>query len=64
MQNKLDKPIGEVDPLKEYLKGKKQEALSYISHAAKLVAPFIASFRKCLEDSITVTGKYLNNKNN
>lgn len=41
MQNKLDKPIGEVDPLKEYLKGKKQEALSYISHAAKLVAPFI-----------------------
>jgi len=30
----------------------------------ELVAPFIASFRKCLEESITVTGKYLNNKNN
>lgn len=41
MQNKIDKPIGEVDPLKEYLKGKKQEALGYISQAAKLVAPFI-----------------------
>jgi intraflagellar transport protein 88 len=41
MQNKLDKPVGEVDPLKEYLKGKKQEALGYISQAAKLVAPFI-----------------------
>ena len=24
----------------------------------ELVAPFIASFRKCLEDSITVSGKY------
>lgn len=31
MQNKLDKPIGEADPLKEYLKKKKQEALNYIS---------------------------------
>ena len=41
MQNKLDKPIGEADPLKEYLKIKKQEALSYISQAAKLVAPFV-----------------------
>lgn len=41
MQNKTDKVIGDLDPLKEYLKEKKQEALSYISQAAKLVAPFI-----------------------
>lgn len=41
MQNKLDKPIGEVDPLKSYLKNKKKEALGYISQAAKLVAPFV-----------------------
>lgn len=41
MQNKLDKPIGDNDPLKDYLKEKKQEALNYISQAAKLVAPFI-----------------------
>lgn len=41
MQNKLDRPIGESDPLKDYLKQKKQEALSYISQAAKLVAPFV-----------------------
>jgi len=41
MQNKLDKPVGEVDPLKSYLKEKKKEALGYISQAAKLVAPFV-----------------------
>lgn len=41
LQNKLDKPVGEADPLKEYLKQKKKEALNYISSAAKLVAPFI-----------------------
>ena len=41
LQNKLEKQIGDHDPLKEYLKVKKQEALSYISAAAKLVAPFI-----------------------
>jgi intraflagellar transport protein 88 len=29
------------DPLKEYLKAKKKEALKYISQAAKLVAPFV-----------------------
>ena len=33
--------MGELDPLKEYLKGKKKEALGYVSKAAKLVAPFI-----------------------
>ena len=43
MQNKLDKPVGEVDPLKAYLKEKKKEALGYISQAAKLVAPFVES---------------------
>lgn len=31
MQNKLDKPINDADPLKEYLKVKKQEAMNYIS---------------------------------
>lgn len=36
-----DKPMGEVDPLKQYLRGKKKEALGYISSSAKLVAPFI-----------------------
>lgn len=36
-----EKPIGEVDPLKQYLRGKKKEALGYISSSAKLVAPFI-----------------------
>lgn len=52
MQNKLgvvkdtDKsvinpPMNEGDPLKEYLKEKKKEALHYISSAAKLVAPII-----------------------
>ena len=42
MQNKnLEKPIGEADPLKEYLKEKKKEALQYVSSAAKLVAPII-----------------------
>jgi hypothetical protein len=41
LQNKLDKPIGEMDPLKDYLKTKKKEALHYISAAAKIVAPII-----------------------
>merc|ERR1719503_374512 len=41
MQNKDDANVSEADPLKQYLKGKKQEALNYISMAAKLVAPFI-----------------------
>jgi intraflagellar transport protein 88 len=41
MQGKLDKPVGESDPLKEYLKEKKKEALLYISSAAKLIAPMI-----------------------
>ena len=41
MQNKIDKPVGETDPLKEYLKEKKKEALYYISSAAKLIAPMI-----------------------
>jgi len=36
-----DKPIGEVDPLKQYLRIKKKEALGFISSSAKLVAPFI-----------------------
>jgi intraflagellar transport protein 88 len=36
-----DKPMGDVDPLKQYLRGKKKEALGYISSSAKLVAPFI-----------------------
>jgi hypothetical protein len=31
MQNKLDKPVGDVDPLKSYLKEKKKDALAYIS---------------------------------
>jgi intraflagellar transport protein 88 len=34
-------PISETDPLKEYLKEKKKEALHYVSSAAKLVAPII-----------------------
>jgi len=41
LQNKQEKSIGDLDPLKEYLKEKKKEALNYISKAAKLVAPFI-----------------------
>lgn len=41
LQNKQEKNVGDLDPLKEYLKEKKKEALSYISKAAKLVAPFI-----------------------
>jgi hypothetical protein len=39
-----DKPpasLNEGDPLKEYLKEKKKEALHYVSAAAKLVAPII-----------------------
>ena len=41
LQNKTEKNVGELDPLKEYLKKKKKEALQYVSSAAKLVAPFI-----------------------
>jgi len=41
MQNKTEKQVGEPDPLKEYLKEKKKEALHYVSAAAKLVAPFV-----------------------
>jgi intraflagellar transport protein 88 len=36
-----ERPIGDMDPLKQYLRGKKKEALGYISSSAKLVAPFI-----------------------
>lgn len=41
--NAGDKPsqLTEGDPLKEYLKEKKKEALHYVSSAAKLVAPII-----------------------
>ena len=42
MQQKTEKKgISETDPLKEYLKEKKKEALSYVSMAAKLIAPII-----------------------
>lgn len=41
LQKKEEKQVGELDPLKEYLKEKKKEALKYISQAAKLVAPFV-----------------------
>jgi len=42
LQNKdKEKAVGDLDPLKEYLKEKKKEALNYVSKAAKLVAPFI-----------------------
>lgn len=36
-----DRPIGDLDPLKQYLRAKKKEALGFISSSAKLVAPFI-----------------------
>lgn len=43
MQNKEkeNKGVSETDPLKEYLKEKKKEALAYVSQAAKLLAPII-----------------------
>lgn len=41
LQKKEEKNVSDLDPLKEYLKTKKKEALSYVSRAAKLVAPFI-----------------------
>lgn len=41
LQNKTEKAVGDQDPLKEYLKRKKKEALAYVSQAAKLVAPYI-----------------------
>lgn len=40
-QKEEKKDIGESDPLKEYLKDKKKEALSYVSMSAKLLAPII-----------------------
>ena len=33
--------MSDADPLKQYLRAKKKEALGYISASAKLVAPFI-----------------------
>ncbi len=41
MQQKKEKSVGEMDPLKEYLKQKKKEALGFVSSSAKLVAPFV-----------------------
>lgn len=42
MQNRGDeKQVNDADPLKIYLKEKKNEALKYISQAARLVAPFV-----------------------
>ena len=41
LQKKEEKQVGDLDPLKEYLKQKKKDALSYVSKSAKLVAPFI-----------------------
>ena len=41
LQKKEEKQVGDLDPLKEYLKQKKKDALQYVSKSAKLVAPFI-----------------------
>ena len=41
LQKKEEKQVGDQDPLKDFLKEKKKEALTYVSRAAKLVAPFI-----------------------
>jgi len=41
MQQKTEKAVGEADPLKEYLKTKKKEALGFVAASAKLIAPFI-----------------------
>jgi len=41
LTEKPSQPLSEGDPLKEYLKEKKKEALNYVSSAAKLVAPII-----------------------
>ena len=41
LQKKDEKNVSEQDPLKEYLKEKKKEAVNFVSKAAKLVAPFI-----------------------
>lgn len=41
LQNKDEMKMNDADPLKEHIKAKKNEALRYISSAAKLVAPFI-----------------------
>ena len=41
LQKKDEKNVSDQDPLKEYLKEKKKEAVNYVSKAAKLVAPFI-----------------------
>ena len=40
-KDKDDKKMDAKDPLKEYLKSKKKDALKYISDAAKLIAPVI-----------------------
>lgn len=39
--NNDDGKLNDNDPLKEYTKQKKQEAMRFISSAAKLVAPFV-----------------------
>ena len=36
MQNKLDKPIGEIDPLKEYLKKKKARSFELYIISSKV----------------------------
>mmetsp|Transcript_22708 Transcript_22708/g.17135 ORF Transcript_22708/g.17135 Transcript_22708/m.17135 type:complete len:138 (-) Transcript_22708:1214-1627(-) len=41
MQSKAERQVGEFDPLKDYLKEKKKEALGYVSQAAKIVAPYV-----------------------
>ena len=41
IQKKDEGKVSEIDPLREYLREKKKEALNYISKAAKLVAPFV-----------------------
>jgi intraflagellar transport protein 88 len=41
MQQKTEQKVGELDPLKEYLKAKKKEALNFIASSAKLIAPFV-----------------------
>jgi len=41
LQNKSEKVVGDFDPLKDYLKDKKKEALHYVSSSAKIVAPII-----------------------
>ena len=40
-QNEKDHNLPESDPLQEYLKAKKKEALGFISAAARLISPMI-----------------------